>query len=83
MRMQHQMNWPDRRRLLVGSAAALAGGTSAARAQTMAPKESPRLSARIAAFATGFDLAKAPPLAIERARTAFVSAADAFTVHQG
>src|SRR5437868_867103 len=72
MRMRHRMNWLDRRRFLVGSAAALAGGTSAARAQTVAPKESPKLSARIAEFAVGFDLAKAPPLAIERARTAFV-----------
>src|SRR5689334_11562318 len=71
MRMRHQTNWLDRRRFLAGSTAALAGGTSVARAQT-APKESPRLSARIAEFATGFDLAKAPPLAIERARTAFV-----------
>src|SRR5258708_13718993 len=72
MRMRHRMNWLDRRRFLVGSAAALAGGTSAAWAQTVPPKESPRLSARIAEFAVGFDLAKAPPLAIERARTAFV-----------
>jgi 2-methylcitrate dehydratase PrpD len=70
--MRHRMNWLDRRRFLVGSAAALAGGVSAARAQTAPPKESPRLAARIAEFATGFDLAKAPPLAIERARTAFV-----------
>src|SRR6478672_4191874 len=71
MRMRHQTNWLDRRRFLAGSTAALAGGTSVARAQT-APKESPRLAARIAEFSTGFDLAKAPPLAIERARTAFV-----------
>jgi 2-methylcitrate dehydratase PrpD len=71
MRMRHQTNWLDRRRFLAGSTAALAGGTSVARAQT-APKESPRLSARIAEFATGFDLANVPPLAIERARTAFV-----------
>jgi 2-methylcitrate dehydratase PrpD len=74
--MRHRMNWLDRRIFLAGSAAAMAGGTSMARAQTMAPKEMPkesqRLSARIAEFATGFDLAKAPPLAIERARTAFV-----------
>ena len=70
--MRHRMNWLDRRRFLVGSAAALAGGTSAARAQAVPPKESPRLSARIAEFAVGFDLGKAPPLAIERARTAFV-----------
>jgi len=70
--MRHRMNWLDRRRFLVGSAAALAGGTSAARAQAVPPKESPKLSARIAEFATGFDLGKAPPLAIERARTAFV-----------
>src|SRR4051812_10681168 len=72
MRMRHRMNRLDRRRFLAGSAAALAGGTSVARAQPAPPKESPRLSARIAAFATGFDLGKAPPLAIERARTAFV-----------
>jgi 2-methylcitrate dehydratase PrpD len=72
MRMRHRMNWLDRRRFLVGSAAALAGGTSAARAQTVPPKESLRLSAQIAEFAVGFDLGKAPPLAIERARTAFV-----------
>jgi 2-methylcitrate dehydratase PrpD len=76
MRMRHRMNWLDRRRFLVGSAAALAGGTSAAHAQTAPAKESPkeslRLSARIAEFATGFDLGQAPQLAIERARTAFV-----------
>ena len=70
--MRHRMNWPDRRRFLAGSAAMLAGGASAVRAQTAPPKESPKLSARIAEFATGFDLGKAPPLAIERARTAFV-----------
>jgi len=69
MRMRHRMNWLDRRRFLVGSAAALAGGTSVAWAQTVPAKESPKLSARIAAFATGFDLAQAPPLAIERAPT--------------
>ena len=76
MRMQHRMNWLDRRRFLVGSAAALAIGPSAVRAQTVPAKESPkepqRLSVRIAEFATGFDLGQAPPLAIERARTAFV-----------
>jgi 2-methylcitrate dehydratase PrpD len=38
----------------------------------MASKESPRLSGRIAEFATGFDLKNAPPKAIETARTAFV-----------
>src|SRR5258708_4815919 len=67
MRMRHRINWLDRRRFLVGSAAALAGGTSVARAQIAPPKESPRLSARIAEVAVGLELAKAPPLAIERA----------------
>ena len=38
----------------------------------MAPHEAPKLSARIAEFVTGFDLKGAPPLAIERARAAFV-----------
>ena len=42
MHMRHRMNWLDRRRFLVGSAAAMAGGTSMAGAQTMAPKESPK-----------------------------------------
>lgn len=41
-------------------------------AEIMAAKESLRLSERIAAFATGFALAKAPQRAIETARTAFV-----------
>jgi 2-methylcitrate dehydratase PrpD len=38
----------------------------------MAEKESPGLSGRIAEFAAGFDLAKAPQRAVETARTAFV-----------
>jgi 2-methylcitrate dehydratase PrpD len=75
MHMRHRKNWLHRRRFLVGSAAVLSG-VPAARAQTAAPKESPketvRLSARIADFVTGFDLGHAPPLVLSRARTAFV-----------
>jgi 2-methylcitrate dehydratase PrpD len=69
MRIRHRMNRLDRRLFLAGSAAVFAGLPGAAKAQT---KESPKLSARIADFVTGFELKQAPPLAIERTRTAFV-----------
>jgi 2-methylcitrate dehydratase PrpD len=72
MLIRHRVNWLDRRLFLAGSAAMVAGLPGAARAQTMAAKESLRLSARIAEFVTGFELKQAPPLAIERTRTAFV-----------
>src|SRR6187455_1279480 len=71
MRRQHRTNSLDRRLFLAGSAAALAGLPSLGSAQTMA-NESRRLSGRIADFVTGFDLKATPPLAVERARTAFV-----------
>jgi 2-methylcitrate dehydratase PrpD len=66
------MNSLDRRLFLSGSAALFAGLSGPAKAQTMQPKESPKLSVRIADFVTGFELKHAPPLAIERTRTAFV-----------
>src|SRR6185312_1499278 len=69
MRLRHR---GDRRLFLFGGAALFSAMATAGRAQTMAPKGAPRLSARIAEFVTGFDLKAAPPLAIERARTAFV-----------
>jgi 2-methylcitrate dehydratase PrpD len=72
MRKEHQRNCLPRRQFVVGSAAVFAALSSAGRAQTMPPKESPKLSERIAEFVTGFDLKAAPPLAIERARLAFV-----------
>jgi len=74
MHQQQHANWLARRRFLVGSAAAMAGlpGIARAQAQGQAPKEALRLSPRIADFVTGFDLKQAPPLVIERARTAFV-----------
>ena len=70
MHQQQHANWLARRMFLVGSAAAMAGLPGIARAQGQA--QAPRLSARIADFVTSFDLKQAPPLAIERARTAFV-----------
>jgi len=63
----------DRRVLLGASAAALLAGTHAARAEDKTPPaaESKKLSEQIADFVVGFDLAAAPPLALERARLAF------------
>src|SRR5919106_215876 len=76
MHKQQHANWLARRMFLVGGAAAMAGLPDVVRAQgqgqAQAPKEAQRLSTRIADFVTGFDLKQAPPLAIERARTAFV-----------
>ena len=72
MHKKHRMNLLDRRVFLASSAAVLAGLPSTGSAQTVTSKESPKLSARIAEFVTSFDLKAAPPLAIERARTAFV-----------
>jgi 2-methylcitrate dehydratase PrpD len=69
MRTRHR---GDRRLFLGGCAAWLSGIATAGRAQTMTPGQAPRLSARIADFVLGFDLKNAPPLAVERARTAFV-----------
>jgi 2-methylcitrate dehydratase PrpD len=69
MRMRHRGNSTSRRLFLAGTAAVVAGLPGAAKAQT---KESPKLSARIADFVTGFELKQAPPLAIERTRMAFV-----------
>jgi 2-methylcitrate dehydratase PrpD len=66
------MNSLDRRLFLLGSAAVFAGLSGPAKAQTMQPKESTKLSVRIADFVTGFELKHAPPLAVERTRTAFV-----------
>src|SRR4029079_13749038 len=72
MHIRHRMNSLDRRLFLSGSAAVFAGLPGEAKAQTMQPKESPKLSVRIADFVTGFELKHAPPLAVERTRTAFV-----------
>ena len=67
----------DRRLFLGGSAVTLLGASTGALAQQpQAPKAgeaaTARLSPLIADFITGFDLAKVPPLAIERARLAFI-----------
>ena len=67
MRKEHRANWLARRLFLAAARRFRRPGK-----QTMPPKESPKLSERIAEFVTGFDLKAAPPLAIERARTAFV-----------
>ncbi len=72
MHIRHRMNSLDRRLFLSGSAAVLAGLPGQAKAQTMQPKESLKLSVRIADFVAGFELKHAPPLALERTRTAFV-----------
>jgi 2-methylcitrate dehydratase PrpD len=72
MHIRHRMNSLDRRLFLLGSAAVFAGLSGPAKAQTMQPKESTKLSVRIADFVTGFELKHAPPLAVERTRTAFV-----------
>jgi 2-methylcitrate dehydratase PrpD len=71
MSNQHGIKALDRRLFLAGSAVALAGIPGLTKAQT-ASGPPPRLSPRIADFVTRFDLSQAPPLAIERARTAFV-----------
>jgi len=71
MRKQHR-NSLDRRAFLAAGATVLAGLPRTGSAQTVASKESPKLSAEIAGFIAGFDLKAAPPLAIERARLAFV-----------
>src|SRR5262249_15730720 len=66
----------DRRRFLAASAATLIGTAGAARAQ--APQAAKvgeggtKLTARVVDFVANFDLGEAPPLAIERARTAFI-----------
>jgi 2-methylcitrate dehydratase PrpD len=75
MHQQQHANWLARRMFLVGSAAAMAGLPGIARAQLSGLENlflRVKLSPRIADFVTGFDLKQAPPLAIERARTAFV-----------
>jgi 2-methylcitrate dehydratase PrpD len=61
----------DRRLFMAGGAVALAGIPGIGSTQTMT-KESAGLSPLIAAFITGFDLKTVPPLAVERARIAFV-----------
>ncbi len=68
-----------RRTFLLGGAAALAGLPGLARAQEQVQVGGlqnlflqVKISPLIADFAAGFDLKQAPPLAIERARTAFV-----------
>jgi hypothetical protein len=65
------MNWLDRRRFLVGSAAALAAGR-ARRGRRPCRRKIAEAVGADRRFAIGFDLGKAPPLAIERAQTAFV-----------
>jgi 2-methylcitrate dehydratase PrpD len=69
MRNRHQTSGFDRRLFLAGSAAAVllprAGHAQPSGGTAM-------LSKRIAEFTVGFDLKAAPPLAIERARLAFI-----------
>jgi 2-methylcitrate dehydratase PrpD len=72
MRMRHRDNSIGRRLFLAGGAAMFTGISTVGWPQPAARTESRKLSARIADFAVGFDLAKAPPLAVGRARTAFV-----------
>lgn len=77
MRKRYRAKSFTRRAFLAGSAAALVARPEQGSAQSlvreaMAAGESPKLSLAIAEFVTGFDLKAAPPLAIERARTAFV-----------
>ena len=72
MRKRHRPNLLHRRAFLAAGAAALAGCPSTGSAQTVVSRESAKLSAQIAEFIVGFDLKSAPPLAIERARLAFV-----------
>jgi 2-methylcitrate dehydratase PrpD len=63
------------RRLFLGAAGALtiAGGSALAlEPKPMEAKETTRLSDTIAGFVAGFDPAALPPLAVERARFAFV-----------
>ena len=71
----------DRRALLGAGAAAIAGLPSPAVSQRKQPgtagtadgaQGARTVSESIADFITGFDLKSAPPVAIERARTAFV-----------
>lgn len=71
MRKKHRTNGLNRRALLAGTAAAVLVARES-HAQMTSSVESGRLSERIADFAAGFDLKSAPPLAIERARTAFI-----------
>ena len=66
MRMQHRVNSLDRRLFLAGRRG-VRGLPGAGKAQTVAAKELPRLSARIADFVTGFDL-EAGAAARDRAR---------------
>ena len=62
----------DRRTLLATSAGMLAmTGTARAEDKPPAAAETKRLSELIADFVVGFDLASAPPLALERTRLAF------------
>jgi len=63
----------DRRQLLATSGAALLAMSGAARAEdkAMPAAESKKLSELIADFIVNFDLAAAPPLALERTRLAF------------
>ena len=70
MRTQHRGHSIDRRLVLAGGAALFGGVSTAGWAQPAAPNESRKLSARIADFARGFDLAKAPPLGSKSSRRA-------------
>src|SRR5437867_291534 len=69
MRRNHRRNGLDRRVFLAG-AAAIVLAPSVGRGQAGGSRES--LSELIARFATGFELAAVPPLAVERARLAFI-----------
>ena len=66
----------DRRLFLGASAVTLLGAAGAARAQApqaakAADAAGARITPRVAAFISGFELKDAPALAVERARTAF------------
>src|ERR1700681_1958097 len=79
--MENQDRSLDRRLFLGGSALTLLGASAAALAQQDTP-QAPKPAAAAAAtampthlltdFIAGFELKQAPPLALERARTAFI-----------
>ena len=72
MSQQHLL---DRRAFLGASALTLLSAATAARAQEKPPAppgEAGKPTQRIVDFIAGFDLKRVPPLALERARTAFV-----------
>src|SRR5882762_3450157 len=65
----------DRRRFVAGSGLTLLAASTAARAQQEKPAAAAaaaRPTQLLTDFIAGFDLKQAPPLALERARTAFI-----------